>query len=822
MALPFTPNSDDGAIQLLRMVFGKVMDGIVASDTAGAAAGAAAATGATNMLSEAFRYFNSGVLFFGSIILMWVAIFGVVNTANDGTALGKKWSTFYTPLRTLVSAASLIPTASGYAGVQIILLLIVSWSIAFGSNMWAAVVKFTATNEVALQAQKSIAEDPNFESLALNALKMRLCAAGVNDSVNASMGLPSKMNLRIDSKRADVKSYTGIGNAAQIAGRTLLVGNPISAMAGLTVLPPGDTTRTSTFFYHDPAYPDSANICGIITLTSTYSENNPNSQNAIRALDLLRKTMGDMQFNYTMRMFNDPAIDAQTQKILAVIKSNDANGDTIDPAKIAAAISELKARMSAEVLTAVTEKLRNEKSDITDSLTQGGWIYAGSLYRDLAGIKDALRRATTNESRYSEGTGMTWLAGEVGTQVRRDMTPYLTVASEINTKALAIIGSPTVAPTKPTMPVFKTSFSVSDFKKGNGIWDTISAPFNRMSMTLVTSIVGLMNTDDEDPIMRIKNMGDYCAGFAQTSLAAFRIMTPIVSSFNETAKAEANQPLVGAAGIIAVPFTEFVLRSLTELLSAFSPALYSILYAGYFLGIWIPMIPFYIFGLGVVGWLIFVLEMMAAGVLWMAAHITPSQDDSFIGSQSQGYLLVMSGFFRPALMVLGLVASMALLHPSVTFINAGFSIAFMSAQAESTTGIFSIAGYLLVYCTVLFGMFMMIFALPQTLPDRILKWIGAGIGDLGEQHGTGKIENMAGGQSRTAMTGASAMMASSASKSQQKASEKARDNESKQTARQTAALEKLAGGGGSDKANTPEGQGGQSSVTKADTEPPSR
>jgi hypothetical protein len=72
MANPFSPNPNDGAIDILRVIFGKVMDNIVSG-----ASPATAGNDAANMLGEAFRYFNSGVLFFASIILMWVTVFRV-------------------------------------------------------------------------------------------------------------------------------------------------------------------------------------------------------------------------------------------------------------------------------------------------------------------------------------------------------------------------------------------------------------------------------------------------------------------------------------------------------------------------------------------------------------------------------------------------------------------------------------------------------------------------------------------------------------------------------------------------------------------------
>jgi len=123
---------------------------------------------------------------------------------------------------------------------------------------------------------------------------------------------------------------------------------------------------------------------------------------------------------------------------------------------------------------------------------------------------------------------------------------------------------------------------------------------------------------------------------------------------------------------------------------------------------------------------------------------------SFIGSQTQGYLLVMSGFFRPALMVLGLVASNALLYPCTAYLNEAFLTQFRSLQADSVTGLFSLACYIAVYCFVTFTMYMLLFGLPQALPDNILRWIGAGVGDLGEKGMANKLEGTASAQARQA------------------------------------------------------------------------
>lgn len=137
----------------------------------------------------------------------------------------------------------------------------------------------------------------------------------------------------------------------------------------------------------------------------------------------------------------------------------------------------------------------------------------------------------------------------------------------------------------------------------------------------------------------------------------------------------------------------------------------------------------------------------------------------------------MSGFFRPALMIVGFVFSIAILNPLVLFINEGFSLAVKATQADSMTGLFSLAGFMIGYCFIMLSVFMMVFSLPQTFPDRILKWVGAGIGDMGEQNSAAKLEGAASGQARTAATGMAAHHAANVKKS---LDEKQKEKEKKQ------------------------------------------
>lgn len=769
MSNPFTPSPDDGAIAILRTVLGKVMDGLVAGTPQ------MAGNETANMLGEAFRFFNSGVLFFGTIILFYVTVFGVLNTANDGEALGKKWSTFYTPLRTIGSAAALIPTASGYAGIQIMLLMVVTWSVGFASSMWKATVEYSVGQQIMEQAVKSVTDDPNFEALAFNALRMRVCAAGVSKGVSDTLGTNYKLIVNVENTASENMSVLKAGAKT--------------------------TTYTSTISYKDNNWPGSDAICGKVVLSNTFFAPQTNSQVTADVTRSLQNAIGQIRYKSALALLDGGSgvINTIADEVVQAVEED---GKQISAASIAMRVSAVRVKLMEQLIGEVKKQVEAENSEAARKLSEKGWVYAGSLYREISRIKDSVRNATQSRSEYIPGTGTleTKLSGDVLDSANGILAKYNSLVSIVIAKATVATSA---ASDRPTVPKIQTSFGVSDFAGGgNGVKTMITAYFNQAGGAAVTGVIHYMSDPEEDPIMRVKNVGDWTATLGESIIMAKITVTSVLAGLGKAAEG-ASILGAGVSGILG-----FVISLLAELWSYVSLSVYTLIYAGYFLGIWIPMIPFYIFAVGVVGWLVFVLEMLAAGVLWMAAHTTPAREDSFIGSQTQGYLLVMSGFFRPALMVLGLIASMAILNPAVQYINEGFILAFRSIQADSVTGLLSVAGFLLVYCTIIFAVFMMIFALPQTLPDRILRWIGAGIGDMGEQGTASRVEGAASSQARTA---AVAMSAKESSRSRAKAPAANAGENARRAKTDDVA---------SDSANAPEGHSGQSSIQPPKEVPP--
>jgi len=727
MTNPFTANPDDAAIKLLQTIFGDVITKIVSGATVSSAANTSAL-----MLGEAFRYFNSGVLVFGTFILTWVTIFGVANSANDGEVLGKTWNTFYTPIRTVSAAAVLIPTSSGYAGIQIIMLVIVTWSIGFASTMWTGVVNFTIGQDVATEAANSITTDPNFDSTMMSSIRMGVCAQAVNKAISTVTGMNYALTLK----------------------------TPTSSVISASDGQKGTLTK---IYYADDTWPGSDSICGKITLsdlsTSTSTSNADTAQ-------LLRQQIAQTRSGYILNMFTTGFVPGE---VGAIVQTADTDNQKISAGTLNAAVTSAKQNMLNGLRQQVTASLQGTNAGLVQNLTSQGWIYAGSYWMNIARIKDAVRSATQSQMQFTSGTGdLSALLppGDIQTAANTVMTKYTGLADQLTSQAMSL--PPSVAlSANPGVPVIQSSFTLNDFTDGgSGIRATLTQWFNVIGNSMVAGMIHFMQgSSGEDPVMRVKSLGDYMSTFAEGVYFSKMTVTAAMRGVSETASTSAAPGASLAAG-----FVKAALSLALDLWTLVAPSLFTLMYLGYFLGIWLPMVPYYVFAIGVVGWLVFVVEMMAAGVLWAAAHTTPARDNSFIGSQMQGYMLLMSGFFRPALMVLGLVASNAVLSPAISFINDSFIMRMQSLQQDSVTGIMSVAGYMVVYCSMLFSVFTLIFGLPQTLPDRILRWIGAGVGDLGEQHTMSDIKGAASGQARAAalkgMSGAGAIASKDAQEKQ--------------------------------------------------------
>ncbi|MCN8695305.1 DotA/TraY family protein, partial [Escherichia coli] len=194
-------------------------------------------------------------------------------------------------------------------------------------------------------------------------------------------------------------------------------------------------------------------------------------------------------------------------------------------------------------------------------------------------------------------------------------------------------------------------------------------------------------TDQLNPLIKMKNIGDYTMVTTETIWAGYTTVRVLSTAGSNSVFGR----LVNAVSGLSDAAKAF--------LEASAPPLYFLLFllfcAGFSLSIYLPFI-FWMTGIG--NWIVSVLIGCAAGPLWAATHLGTSQDR---GSRAAyGYIYLIDSMIRPLLMVFGFFFASVAIVAGGTILNALFGAALVNVQADSLTGLFSIAGFLLIYARV--------------------------------------------------------------------------------------------------------------------------
>ncbi len=169
-----------------------------------------------------------------------------------------------------------------------------------------------------------------------------------------------------------------------------------------------------------------------------------------------------------------------------------------------------------------------------------------------------------------------------------------------------------------------------------------------------------------------------------------------------------------------------------------------LLIPGVILGYYVPLYPFAVYTFAAAGWLIMVIEGMAAAPL-ICVGLTHPEGHDFLGKAEQALMLFLSIFIRPALMVIGLIAAMLVSFVVFKMLLAGFTglvSNFMTDQVGGFTSssggsyflsLFSVAMILVVFGMLTMELIEQSYKLIYQLPNNIMRWIGGP--QMGEEFG---------------------------------------------------------------------------------------
>ena len=177
------------------------------------------------------------------------------------------------------------------------------------------------------------------------------------------------------------------------------------------------------------------------------------------------------------------------------------------------------------------------------------------------------------------------------------------------------------------------------------------------------------------------------------------------------------------------------------------------------LGVWmavvIPYMPMIFFGLACVGWIIHILYAVCGLPLWALMHMIPER--TFVGSQTQGYVTVLTLFMRPIFIIVGFWMAEIIIGPAlVTLTDMFFSYqgAMSIAYSSNTftvifTELITFIWKFFLYLFLMTSAIYLIYGLVFSVADQVQQWIGSGLngGQWGETNSKEAIQKFGGAAS---------------------------------------------------------------------------
>lgn len=349
----------------------------------------------------------------------------------------------------------------------------------------------------------------------------------------------------------------------------------------------------------------------------------------------------------------------------------------------------------------LNSQLKNLTAQVADSITAHGWFELGAWYQTLA-------TANNRVSEVAAAKGSAFGASIGQQPVTVDAYKLAISAYQAQNSVSTSSGS--------EMLTAKSSYKANEASGADGVIDFV---FHTMFQDLTAWSTGLAADDNGivNPLIAMKNFGDRLLTTSEVGIAAFASLQAAVDGVQSSLLGKALN-LVGfkAAGALVDSIAWFVRIVLIALLAF-----------GITLSVYLPMLPFIIWLMACVNYLVIVGEAIFAAPLWAFSHLL-SDGEGMGHKTAHGYLFLLNLAFRPILMVGGFLLGGTVLFVGGMLLNTLFETAVANGHSSSVVGVATFVGTLAVYCSLSLGLVSTSFSLTHIVPDGVIAWIGGHAG----------------------------------------------------------------------------------------------
>ncbi len=792
----FKMADNDLSMTYLNQIFG-TMNGLLPSATLPIKALNDYTTSSSmTMIGMMFNTFNSIMLAIGALIVVYMTVVGVMYTAHEGEFMGKKWNNIWLPIRTVLGVATLVPTASGYSTIQLVMMWIIVQGIAAADTLWST----TLSARAVLGTPYSDAKTPDISAQQhiSNIFKGLVCAATTNLSyTNPSGGETGKYYCK--GKNCGDAFYQFVSGGSTEDNKIQLGYNGVCGTVSYCNPDPNRECKKPGSMKCMACTKQNEALADIVPTLAGIAEQLAKVDYTYRefmATSYYRTDVPEWQPIYDYCAQHNPPIAkancckaSPTADPLSGLLCAAGSGEDLPPVDYLmgggqyddsspsesavsdlyypyfmgdADISNFQAKAANDYSTALQEALRDyiaqssadpsnlqsasvgipgfglPAGPIFENAARMGWIMAGTFYYVVAieGAPSALPDSVPDIN--------------VDLSNAANLTKFRTnieaAGALMDAAASAAHGDGSAEPgyTKLTMQKSGSGGGKSFVEK------KILKPLTNIIMNAfetITATINLIITAVGGPINALQMLGQLLMMLAATLYTAFFLISIAVGILAGTGSVVALGN--GIPELISAPvFLAYILIAPFFLLF-----IGWLLVTGAMLAVFLPLVPYTIFLFGVIGWFTAVIEAMVAAPLVAIGILSPSGQHELMGKSEAAIGMMLALFLRPSLMVFGMIGAMLLVVVVLSFILSSFGLAVLFI----TKGLIDPISIILFVSALVFLVISAVtkcFSLIHLIPHNVMMWIGVHHtpGDRGEA----PVDEMKGKVSGAASSGVQA------------------------------------------------------------------
>lgn len=704
----FTPTANDQSIAYLSSILG----------------GLSQIPGQPGILATMFSVFNSIILVVGLFVIVYVIIVGLLTTAHEGEFLGKKFHGLWTPVRMVIGIAALVPSASGYSGLQIVIMWVIIQGIGAADTLWGRALAYvqqygsltapadTISNNVNQTLQQLFAgltcmastnlgsaglssnlttdwEAKKFTGYSSNASSTigvmqvcngTICTINMGNCGSFSYGDPGNSNTATPT---DQQKINKAQQAVLVGSAPNIVALPIPGMS-MVILKVADDPKTiiqklfnvaSILAYADKQYlnfyadsPDRINNENNLYMTGQTTGKPWGWVNDYCTANGITPCCNPNTTNNPSSTCSQAGgKDPQGTNFPAPSDSSDASPTPSDATQPATTLY-TNTLVKSKLLTASAFSSIPNLSDM-----KGADFYNAILNNLTKSYSTAVQAALPPpsqeipDSHFEDKRLQGWLfAGSY----------YYWLSTYSGAKQKS--ANPTISFTNPdpvklkdyrnNLVAVQQLFTPQGGNPSTAAYSNISGGLqDQVLKDFMINITGGSTDARANPLIRLQSFG-------QQLLLTVEVTYPIIMAVNIFLGAMSMIASVQVLGTGAAQGAYPILSAIMAFLNPLFLGLFAIMLSiGGLLAVYIPLLPYIIFTMTALGWFISIIEALVAAPLVAIGILSPSaQHHELLGKAEPALMMIFSIVLKPSLMIFGLIAAMLLGSLGVAIVNATF------------------------------------------------------------------------------------------------------------------------------------------------------